>query len=97
MNIEQKIKKSFEANLLDGDKAQPGQMIASTEIVDWLVESVIPILESYGRAERVDGRNWVENNLIKYYDGSSIWWLEYDHKRRFWTKAPLEKEHTNDK
>lgn len=31
---------SLEANLLDGDKVQAGQMIASTEIKSWLLEAL---------------------------------------------------------
>lgn len=37
--IEQ-LRKSFEANLLDGDPIQSGQMLAASEVWEWLEESL---------------------------------------------------------
>lgn len=39
------LKKDFEANLLDGDAIQGGQMIASTEVWDWLSDALAALIK----------------------------------------------------
>jgi hypothetical protein len=50
------IKKDLEANLLDGDKVQEGQMIASTEVLEWVEELTEIILTEI--------KDWAINNGI---------------------------------
>lgn len=39
---QQELKEDFEANLLDGDAVQGGQMIASEDVWAWLAETLEP-------------------------------------------------------
>ena len=48
----ERLKKNFEANLLDGDAVQPGQMLAATEVWEYLQE-VVFLREQAARLEEV--------------------------------------------
>lgn len=45
-NKVEEIKKDFEANLLDGDAVQAGQMLASTFIWEWVEQTVPALIEA---------------------------------------------------
>src|SRR5690349_16700110 len=43
-DLRETIVKNFEANLLDGDAIQPGQMVATAEIAIWIDECLLALL-----------------------------------------------------
>lgn len=47
------LKTVFEQNYLDGDKVQPGQMIASTEVLEFINDFVLPALAAQDRSSRI--------------------------------------------
>lgn len=44
--LREKLLEVFEANYLDGDKMQPGQMISSTEILDFITDDCMALFEA---------------------------------------------------
>lgn len=53
--LRERLVKIFEANFLDGDKVQRGQMLASTEVVEYIDEFVLPLFSRETRQARIEG------------------------------------------
>lgn len=58
------LKESFEANCLDGDAVQEGQMLASTYVLEFLLETVLP----HSQAKELKGRQ------DELQEASDHWW-----------------------
>lgn len=51
-SLRDKAIRLFEANFLDGDKVQGGQMVTSAEVIEYLDEFLLPLLEAYSLQEQ---------------------------------------------